>query len=124
MERQKQFQQQQLEREERFDYLLKEQVKGNKSLLADVLSKATKSSSSKNISAERFSNSLTEFKYDPDIGSTFPAYFRRFQNLFMKIGKQSPDREKSPVLLQNLGTEEITNCWNLNPSQKTGAHVI
>ena len=77
-----------------------------------VLSRTTKEPGSRFFSAEGILNSLSEFKYDPDSGSTFPAYFHRYDAIFMKRCEQWSDEEKI-TLLHKLGTEENTKYANL-----------
>lgn len=64
-------------------------------------------------SAEGTANSLAEFKYDPERGDTFPAYYRRFETIFTKRCEKWSDEEKITLLLQKLGTEENTKFTNL-----------
>lgn len=66
-----------------------------------------------NFSAEGISNSLTEFRYSPDTGVTFPAYYRRYETIFTKRCLDWTDEEKVTLLLQKLGTDENTKYANL-----------
>ena len=51
-------------------------------------------------SAEGISNFLSEFRYDPENGVTFPAYFRRHEKIFSKRCLFWSDEEKVTLLLQ------------------------
>ena len=64
-------------------------------------------------SAEGISNSLSEFKYDPDTGITFPAYYRHYEMIFTKRCNDWSDEEKVTLLVQKMGTEENTKYSNL-----------
>ena len=62
--------------------------------------------------AEGITNSITEFNYNPETGSTFPAYFRRFENIFANRCIAWTEEQKVSLLLQKLGTEENTKYSN------------
>ena len=63
-------------------------------------------------SAEGIANSITEFKFDPDEGITFPAYFRRFESIFEKKCQSWSDEQKVILVLQKLGTDENNKYTN------------
>ena len=56
--------------------------------------------------AKGITNSITEFNYNPESGSTFPAYFRRYENIFVNRCSAWTEEQKVSLLLQKLGTEE------------------
>ena len=64
-------------------------------------------------SAEGIANCLTEFQYDPQNGSTFPNYYRRFETIFTKRCHDWSDEEKVTLLMQKLSTEANTKYSNL-----------
>ena len=64
-------------------------------------------------SPEGILNSLPEFKYVLDNRITLPAYFCRYETIFMKRCEQWSDKEKITLLLQKFGTEENTKYTNL-----------
>lgn len=61
---------------------------------------------------EGIANSLSEFVYEPTNGLTFPAYFRRYENIFAKRCQSWTDEEKIILLLQKLGSQENTKYTN------------
>ena len=64
-------------------------------------------------SAERISNSLSKFCYDPDNGMTFAAYVKRYETIFSKRCLLWSDKEKVALLLQKLYSQEVTKYTNL-----------
>ena len=62
-----------------------------------VLSKTTEECGSRFFASVGILNSLSEFQYEPDNGITFPAYFRRYETIFMKRYKQWSNEEKITV---------------------------
>ena len=94
----KQMQNQLLKYQENFEKLLTNQVaqeRGSRIFLA-----------------ERISNSLSEFRYNPDNGVTFSAYFRRYEMILSKRYLLWSDEEKITLLLQKLGSQENTKYTN------------
>ena len=58
-------------------------------------------------------NSISEFKYSPEEGIKFPAFYQRFETIFSKWCASSLDEQKVSLLLQKLGTDENTKNTNL-----------
>lgn len=72
--------QQKLFREQLLD-LQVQQRNDTKALYEAILLKNPVNSS---FTAEGIANSITEFKFNPEEGITFPAYFKRFETIFEK----------------------------------------
>ena len=75
----------QLEQQKQQEKLLElpaQQHNDTKALYEAILLKNNPANSS--FTAEGIANSITEFKFNPDEGITFPAYFRRFETIFEK----------------------------------------
>ena len=107
------FQKQMLVQQERFETLIIQQTADNRLFCETVLLQKSNDSASTFFSAESIANSLAEFKYVPERGDTFPAYYRRFDTIFTKRCEKWSDEEKITLLLQKLGTEENTKFTNL-----------
>ena len=87
LEQQKQQEQQQKQQElfqEQLLELCTQQHNDTKALYEAILLKNNPVNSS--FTAEGIANSITEFKFNPDEGVTFPAYFR-FETIFEKNAK-------------------------------------
>ncbi|XP_029647250.1 uncharacterized protein LOC115221238 [Octopus sinensis] len=50
-------------------------------------------------------NSITEFKYEPDKGVTFEAYYRRYKQIFNKKSKDWDDDMKMRLILRKLAAK-------------------
>ena len=74
--------------------------------------KVKKANEGNSFTAEGITNSITEFNYNPESGSTFPAYFRRYENIFVNRCSTWTEQQKVSLLLQKLGTEENTKYSN------------
>lgn len=107
------FQKQMLIQQERFETLVIQQTTDNRLFCETILSEKSKEGASRFFSAEGIANSLSEFKYDPEKGDTFPAYYRRFETIFTKRCEKWLDEKKITLLLQKMGTEENTKFTNL-----------
>ena len=99
------------ERQERQLELLREQMNRQHVNFTEILKNSENKSNY--FSAEGISNSLTEFNYDPETGSTFPAFYKRFETIFTKRCEGWTDEEKVSLLLRKLGTQENTKYTNL-----------
>ena len=87
--------QQQLQQQEKFEKLFEQQAKDNKTLLEGILFRVIKELSFRFFSAEGILSSLSEFKYNPDSGSTHPAYFEGMKQYLQKDVNNDLMRKKS-----------------------------
>ena len=53
-------------------------------------------------SADGILNSLSEFRYDPDNGMTFPPYFRVYKTIFFKKMSTLVQRRKSYIVTSKI----------------------
>ncbi|XP_029634959.1 uncharacterized protein LOC115210495 [Octopus sinensis] len=51
-------------------------------------------------------HSITEFKYEPDEGVTFEAYYRRYEQIFDKDCKDWDDKMKKHLIKRKLAVTE------------------
>ncbi|XP_014784252.1 uncharacterized protein LOC106879270 [Octopus bimaculoides] len=59
----------------------------------------------KMFSPDYVANSITEFKYEPDEGVTFEAYYRRYEQIFNKECKDWDEDMKTHLILRKLAGE-------------------
>ena len=97
------FQKQMLVQQERFETLVIQQTADNRLFCETVLSQKCNDSASRFFSAEDITNSLAEFKYDPERGDTFPAYYRWFEAIFTKRCEKWSDEEKNHTPTLEIG---------------------
>ncbi|CAK5048855.1 unnamed protein product [Meloidogyne enterolobii] len=62
--------------------------------------------------ASALSGRITTFNYDPENGSTFESWFKRFGTLINDDGKDLPDASKVRLLVGKLGEEEYAKYSN------------
>ena len=104
---------QQKQHDEQFR-LQQEQLLQQQKQFETLFTKHTTTERKQNLfSAEGIANCLTEFQYDPQNGSTFPNYYRRFETIFTKRCHDWSDEEKVTLLMQKLSTEVNTKYSNL-----------
>ena len=97
------FQKQMLVQQECFEILVIQQTADNRLFCETVLSQKSNDSAFRFFSAEDIANSLAEFKYDPERGDTFPAYYRRFETIFTKRYEKWSDEEKNQTPTSEIG---------------------
>ena len=73
--------------------------------------------------AEGISNSLSEFKFDPDSGSTFLAYFRWYEAIFTKRCEQLPDEEKK-ITISSEDTKYANRILPKKPEEITFSKTV
>ena len=68
---------------------------------------------------ETMDNSITEFKYCPEKGITFPSYFRRYADLYKKEMEKLDRRKKIWLILPKHGTNEKNKFRNFEIPRET-----
>ncbi|XP_014778320.1 uncharacterized protein LOC106874916 [Octopus bimaculoides] len=68
--------------------------------------------STESFSADGVANSIKEFHYNPDEGTTFAAYYRRYEDIFQEECKGWSSERKVRLLLRKLATPEHKSFCN------------
>lgn len=106
--------------DEQMKQILEQNQQLIKLLAEKLLSPASSSSSNDTANQQRteqiiesLSSNVTEFSYDPDGGSTFEIWYRRYEDLFLLDGSKLDDAARVRLLLRKLNTsahERYVNC--------------
>ncbi|CAH8606257.1 unnamed protein product [Schistosoma rodhaini] len=85
--------------------------------LIELLIKNMSISSRTNVSnstmtPDSIANSITEFRFDPESGVTFEAWFKRHEDLFINECKEWDESSKLRLLLRKLGVSEHEKFCN------------
>lgn len=106
--------------DEQMKQILEQNQQLIKLLAEKLLSPASSSSSNATANQQRteqiiesLSSNVTEFSYDPDGGSTFEIWYRRYEDLFLLDGSKLDDAARVRLLLRKLNTsahERYVNC--------------
>lgn len=75
-------------------------------------------------SAEGTANSLAEFKYDPERGDTFPAYYRRFETIFTKRCEKWSDEDKNHTPTSEIGYRGKYKIYKFDFTKETGGYFF
>ncbi|GAB1600645.1 uncharacterized protein LOC115210495, partial [Argonauta hians] len=97
------FQKQILIQQERFEKLVIQQTEDTRLFCETILSRKSDDSASRFFSVEGIANSLAEFRYDPEGGDMFPAFYRRFETIFRKRCEKWSDEEKNHTSTSEIG---------------------